>query len=273
MKYYVILISLLAGGITAPAQEAQPDRVTVPFSDASRPKSLKAALINGSISVKGYDGKDAIVEARGGSGRVRRAERERTDGLRRIDTNATGLTVEESENVITVGTRSPGENVSLNIQVPFNTSLKLHLVNGKEITVDQITADVEIDCTNGNATLTHITGAAVVHSLNGNVLASFDKVPGDKPMSFSSLNGNLDVTLPGDTKARLRMKTDNGAVYSDFDIAVDSSGRTPVVENNNSGKGRYRVRFDRTMFGAINGGGPELALTTFNGNIYLRKAK
>jgi len=27
------------------------------------------------------------------------------------------------------------------------------------------------------------------------------------------------------------------------------------------------------MFGTINGGGPELALTNFNGNIYLRKAK
>ena len=270
MKYFVIVISFLAGALAAWPQEPQPDRVTVPFSDASRPKSLKASLINGSISVKGYDGKDAIVEASGGS--RGRGERQRSDGLRRIDLNATGLTVEESDNVITVGTRSLGQNVSLNIQVPFNTSLKLHAVNGKEITVDQITGDVEIDCTNANATASHITGSAVVHSLNGNVLVSLDKVPGDKPMSFSSLNGNIDVTLPGDTKARLRMKTDNGAIYSDFDIALDA-GRTPAVQQNNSGKGRYRIRFDRTMLGTINGGGQEMALTTFNGNIYLRKAK
>lgn len=274
MKFFVILISLLAGALTAWPQEAQPDRVTVPFSDASRPKSLKASLVNGNISVKGYDGKDAIVEARGGSDRRRRdRDRDRADGLHRIDVNATGLTAEESDNVITVGTRSPGENISLNIQVPFNTSLKLHTVNGKEIAVDQITGDVEIDCTNGNATVTHITGAAVVHALNGNILVSLEKVAADKPMSFSSLNGNIDLTVPGDTKARLRMKTDNGAIYSDFDIALDTSGRTPVVEENKSGKGRYRVRIDRTMVGTINGGGPELALTTFNGNIYLRKAK
>lgn len=273
MKYFVIFFSLCAAALTAWPQEAQPDRVTVPFSDASRPKSLKASLVNGSISIKGYDGKDAIVEARGGSGRVRRAERERTDGLHRIDTNATGLTVEESENVITVGTRSPGENISLNIQVPFNTSLKLHVVNGHQVAVDQIAGDVEIDCTNAGVNVTHITGAAVVHSLNGNVLVSLDKVSGDKPMAFSSLNGNIDVTMPSDTKARLRLKTDNGAIYSDFDIALDPSGRTPAVEQNNSGKGKYRVRFDRTMFGTINGGGPEFALTTFNGNIYLRKAK
>jgi len=273
MKFLITVISLLAVASVVRPLEAQPDRVSVPFSDASRPRSLKVSLVNGSISVKGYDGKDAIVEAQKGLGRIRRPERERADGLRRIDTNATGLTVEESDNVITVGTRSPGQDVSLNIQVPFDTSLKLHTVNGKEIAVDQITGDVEVDCTNGNATVTHITGAAVVHALNGNVLVSLDKVPADKPMSFSSLNGNIDVTLPSDTKARLRMKTDNGAIYSDFDIALDTSGRTPVVEENKSGKGPHRVRFDRTMFGAINGGGPELALTTFNGNIYLRKAK
>ncbi|HTS51353.1 MAG TPA: DUF4097 family beta strand repeat-containing protein [Bryobacteraceae bacterium] len=273
MKFLSTFISLLAVASVVRPLEAQPDRVTVPFSDASRPKSLKVSLVNGSISVKGYDGKDAIVEAQKGLGRIRRPERERPDGLRRIDTNATGLTVEESDNVITVGTRTPGQDVSLNIQVPFDTSLKLHTVNGKEIAVDQITGDIEIDCTNGNATVTHSSGAAVVHALNGNVLVSLDKVSGDKPMSFSSLNGNIDVTLPSDAKARLRLKTDNGAVYSDFDIALGSSGRASPVEENKPGKGRYRVRFDRTMLGTINGGGAELALTTFNGSIYLRKAK
>ena len=116
-------------------------------------------------------------------------------------------------------------------------------------------------------------GAAVVHALNGKVLVSLDKISGDKPMSFSSLNGDIDVTVPADTKARLKLKTDNGSVYSDFDIAVDSSARKPTVEENKSGKGRYRVRFDKTMYGAINGGGPEMALTTFNGNVYVRKAK
>jgi DUF4097 and DUF4098 domain-containing protein YvlB len=92
-------------------------------------------------------------------------------------------------------------------------------------------------------------------------------------MSFSSLNGDIDVTLPGDVKARVKLKTDNGAVYSDFEVAVDASSRQPVVQENRSGKGKYRVQFDRAMYALINGGGPEIQFTTFNGNIYLRKAK
>src|SRR5579864_1437625 len=141
------LIFIIAAS-TAFCQDAQPDRVTVPFSDPARPKSLHASLINGGITVKGYDGKDAIVEARpqGDSGRRgRRAER--SDGMRRIDIGGSGLVVEESDNVITVGTRAVNENIEVTIQVPFNTSLKLHAVNGGDIVVDHIVGDVEINNT------------------------------------------------------------------------------------------------------------------------------
>jgi hypothetical protein len=54
---------------------------------------------------------------------------------------------------------------------------------------------------------------------------------------------------------------------------VDASSRKPIVEDSSSGHGKYRVQFDRATYGLINGGGPELQLTTFNGNIYIRKAK
>ena len=116
----------------------------------------------------------------------------------------------------------------LSIQVPYNTSLKLHATNGGDIVVDHIVGEVEIDNTNGNATATHVSGAAVVHALNGKVLVSLDKVSGDKPMSFSSLNGDIDVTLPADMKARVKLKSDNGAIYSDFDIALAAAADAPT---------------------------------------------
>ena len=260
--------------VAAFAQDAQPDRVTVPFSDPSRPKTLRVGLINGGITVHGYNGKDAIVEARpeGGSSRRHRAP-ERSDGMRRIDISGTGLNVEESDNVIRVGTRAINDDIQLNIQVPFNTSLKLHTVNGGDIVVDHIVGDVELEDTNGNITATHISGTAVVNALNGKVVVTFDKISGDKPMSFSSLNGDIDVALPGDTRAKLKLKSDNGAVYSDFDIQLDSSARKPVVQDTQSGRGKYRVQFDKALYGLVNGGGTEMQLTTFNGNIYIRKAK
>lgn len=264
----------LVAACAAFSQEPQPDRVTVPFSDPARPKMLKASLLNGGITVKGYNGKDAIVEARQSPGHQRRRDRnDRSDGMRRIDMVGTGLTVEESDNTISVGTRSMNEDIEISIQVPFNTSLRLHATNGGDIVVDHITGDVEINNTNGNATATHISGAAVVHALNGKVLVTMDQVTPDKPMSFSSLNGDIDVSLPADVKARAKLKSDNGAVYSDFEVAMDSSARKPTVQDSGSNRGKYRVQFDRAMYALINGGGPEMQFTTFNGNIYLRKNK
>ena len=262
--------------VPAWAQEPQGDRVTVPFSDPARPKFLKASLLNGGMTVRGYDGKDAIIEARPRSGESRRRRTpERADGMKRLDMTGSGLNIEESDNTITVGVgwRSMNDNLELNIQVPYNTSLKLSATNGGDIIVDRITGDVEINNTNGNATATHISGSAVVHALNGKVLASLDKVTPDKPMSFSSLNGDIDVTLPGDVKAKVKLKSDNGEIYSDFDVKMDATSRQPIIEDNRSGRGRYKVRFDRATFGTINGGGPEVQFTTFNGNIYIRKAK
>jgi DUF4097 and DUF4098 domain-containing protein YvlB len=66
-------------------------------------------------------------------------------------------------------------------------------------------------------------------------------------MSFVSMNGNIDVTLPADIKSRLRLKTFDGSVYTDFDVKMEGA------------------------YGAINGGGPEYRFETMKGNILLHK--
>jgi DUF4097 and DUF4098 domain-containing protein YvlB len=265
-------VALLAAG-AAWCQDNPGDRVTVPFTDPARPKTLKCSILNGAITVKGYDGKDAIVEAHARGSKMHRRAGEPTGGMRRLELNTTGLSAEESDNVVVVGTHSMNEDIEVTIQVPVATSLKLSLTNGGDIVVDRISGDVEVNNTNGAAHITHVSGSAIVHALNGKVTVSLDRVTADKAMSFSSLNGDIDVTLPADVKAKVKMKSDNGEIYSDFDVRLDGASRQPIVEDNRTGKGKYRVRFDKGVYGAINGGGPEMQFTTFNGNVYIRKAK
>jgi hypothetical protein len=257
----------------AHAQEPQPDRVTVPFSNPNGPKTVKASLLNGGITVRGYAGKEVIVEARnrGGGGRGRRGESSaESGGLRRIDVGGSGLTVEEDNNVVDISTSSVNRTVDLLIQVPTQTSLKLHCTNSGNIEVENVSGELDIQNLNGAVTLHNVSGAVVAHSLNGRVLVSLDQVTPGKPMSFSTLNGDIDVTLPSNTKANVKMKTDNGDIYTDFDITLSAAANKPQVEEG-GGRGKYRVRFDRATFGAINGGGPEFQFTTLNGRIYIRK--
>jgi hypothetical protein len=267
----VLLTFFAAAGVAAWAQDASPERITVPFSDPSRPKMVKVSLINGGITVKAYNGKEVIVEARGDE-RGRRHRPEPPTGMRRIDTNP-GLQVEESENTIVIGVSDINRTSEISLQVPVDTSLRLRSINGGNIGVEGVSGDLDIDNTNGNVTVSHVSGSVVAHALNGRVLVSLDRVTPNKAMSFSSLNGNVDVTLPPDVKANVKMKTDNGEIYSDFDVKLDASTRQPIVEDNKAGGGKHRIRFDKGVSGTINGGGPEMQFTTFNGNIFIRKAK
>jgi DUF4097 and DUF4098 domain-containing protein YvlB len=149
----------------------------------------------------------------------------------------------------------------------------LKTLNDGNIQVDRVTGEIDADDLNGAVKLTNISGSAVAHSLNEDVTVTFDKVTPGKSMSFSTMNGDVDVTMPPDTKARVKLKADNGEVYSDFDIKPEANPASPKIAETHGKDGRFRVQFDKVTYGAINGGGPEMQFTTFNGKIYLRKKK
>lgn len=255
------------------AQEGE--KATVPLHDPSRPARIRAHLIAGGITVRGAAINDVIVEARS-EGREESRDRhsDRSDGMKRLELpgNA-GLEVTEDDNVVNIKTASWNRPSDLVITVPRRSSLELKCVNGGDIYVEQVDGEIDADNLNGKVTLKNVSGSVVAHSLNGAVLVTLDRIDASKPMSFSTLNGDIDVTLPGDVRAKIRMKTDNGEIYSDFDVKLDSG---PQLMHNDSGRqsdGRYHVRFDRTLHGIINGGGPDYQFTTFNGQIYIRKRK
>jgi len=87
-------------------------------------------------------------------------------------------------------------------------------------------------------------------------------------MAFSTLNGDVNVTLPADTKANLKLKSDNGDVFSDFDIEID---KTPSKIDKTTEPGMYKIKKDDWVFGKINGGGPEMMMKNMQGNIYVKK--
>jgi len=247
------------------------DRVAYTLSDPSRPANVKAHLLNGSITVKGYDGKEVIVEARiRGSERPERSENE--GGLRRIPQTATGLSVDADNNDVNVRVDALQRTIDLTITVPRRTSLSLHTVNDGNILVSDVDGEMDVNDINGHVTMNHVGGSAVVHALNGRVLVTFNRVDPQKSMAFSSMNGDIDVTFPPDLKANLSMRTDNGEIYSDFDIQMQAAAPQQTVEDERGKGGHYRVRIDKTVHAVLNGGGPEIQFKDFNGNIYIRKA-
>jgi DUF4097 and DUF4098 domain-containing protein YvlB len=116
-------------------------------------------------------------------------------------------------------------------------------------------------------------GTVVAHSLNGAIKATLGRADPTKPISFSTLNGEVDVTFPSDFRTNLKIKTDNGDIYSDFNFKLDGSRNKPSLTQSDSGRGNFEIKPDRTIYGTLNGGGQEASFTTFNGRISIRKKK
>jgi DUF4097 and DUF4098 domain-containing protein YvlB len=285
------------------AQDAKTDRAVVPLTDPAKPALIKADVLMGSITVKGADGKEVIVEAKvrersltdeGGVGEamlrgavrgalparsvVAEEDQEEKDkaakvaGMKKLGVVSTGLEVEESNNIVSISAESWKYAVDITIQVPRASSLELHLTNDGDIVVENVSGEIEVENVNGSNTLRNISGNAVVNTVNGDVTVTMTRVTPDKPMSFSSMNGDVDVTLPADIKANVKMKSQQGEIYSDFDITLKPVPQK-AEEVSKSGKGKYRISFEKNIYGAINGGGPEYAFNTFNGDVFIRKGK
>ena len=266
---------LLSTSLSLYADMAEPDAVIVPLHDPSKPPTIHAQMMNGGITIRGEDRKDVAVESHtrfhdhdeDHEGRAPRA-----DGMHRLDLGSNGLDIKEDNNVVTVKTDIfNNKGGDLVIAVPKHASLQLKCLNGGDINVENVEGDIEADNLNGAIYLKDVGGSVVAHSLNGAVNADLKTVDPTKPMSFSTMNGNIDVTLPESIKARVSMKTDNGEILSDFDVKLDA--KAPIVDKGREADGSFHVRIDKTLHGAINGGGPEYQFRSFNGQILIRKKK
>ena len=296
----ILLGTLVVTALAAPlaAQEPEPQRVTIALSDPSRSGSLEMSLVMGNIRVKGTNRRDMLIEARGiaaGPPRRRTQNEPPPPGLRRLTQNAP-FTVEESRNEVSVDVESPLRMVDFTIEVPLRTNLDLETVSGS-ITVEGVEGELEVEGVNGAVTLTNVAGSVVAHTVNGKLAATIVRAAPQQPMAFTSLNGEVDVTLPANVKANLKLRSDQGDVYTDFDLQPIRQGASNSNSNANPNPNpnpkvdvgldrqrrdldrlrrdldRQRVEIDTAIYGAINGGGPDFEMRTFNGNVYVRKAK
>jgi len=263
----LILTMLLNTSLWAQTSE----QMSVPLSQPGKPYKLDVSLVDGAITVVGYEGKDIVISVQ--TEGDKRSTHERSDGLRRLSAgNRADIQAEESNNSVSVHGQV-GRVVNLTLKVPANdATLKLSAVNNGKITVSNISGELEVSDVNDGIRCTNISGSVVANSVNGNVVVVFKSIDPKAAMAFSTLNGNVDVTFPASLKANVKLKSDRGEVYTDFDVATEH--RAPAVNHNTNGsKGLYSLKIDEWIYGKIDGGGPEIMMKNMNGNIYIRKAK
>lgn len=231
-----LAVALCAFAAAAALPAADGDTARAKFSDPAKPGTFKMSLAWADVKITGTDGDEVVVN----SSIQEKKEKEQVDkdGFRRLDDDVT-FELKEKNNVISLSVSSDqhwfSHGTEFVIQVPRNTNLVIRTQLGGEIAVANVDGDIDVNSMNGEVTLTDIGSSAVVSTMNGEVKANFRQAP-TKPVSITSMNGEIDLRLPADTKANLRMRTHNGSIRTNFPEGVLVSKTEKVA----SGFGRAR---------------------------------
>lgn len=265
----IIASVFLIVAINVKAQES----VNIPLTDSNKPVFLKIGIINGSISIKGTNTKEVIVTGTKREDKKkyysgRKTSKNDTSGLKRISNNSLDFSAEEYENNVRVKS-SPHGTTDFEIEVPVNSSLKISTINRGDIYVENVNGAIDASNINGKITLKNVSGSVSADALNKDILVTFNKVTPNTPMAFSSMNGDIDITFPKSLKADVKVKSDRGEIFTDFDIVTKPS-TTKVTKDENRRGNSYRVKVEKWITGAINGGGAELLFKNFNGDVIIR---
>jgi DUF4097 and DUF4098 domain-containing protein YvlB len=282
-KYVQILLVIIAMIVCLPDSNAQTNEFTVPLSDPAKRGKLKAHLNSGSIIVKGTARKDVLVrysmstdehdendEDDHDEDDDHDKDREKSSkvGLKKIGGGGIDLEVTENANFVKAESDSWNQPMKLEIEVPSGFDLQIHTYNDGDLMVSNIQGSVELTNYNGEITALNVSGSVVATTYNGEIKVTFDKVTDGTPMSFSTYNGDIDISFPSSLKSTVKMKTEQGSIYSDFDVQLKSTG--PIQKSDTKG-GVYKVVVDDWKRGDINGGGSEMTMRNYNGDIILRK--
>jgi len=260
-------LTVLCAAVLGLAQEDS--RIALKYSDPGKPGLIEAALIAGGFEVYPSENDEIVIVAREpGAGEPRVSSAGKTEGMRVLPQLASGLKVEEADNVVKVSAKSWNRPVDLIIYAPRETSLKLRCVNDGDILVEGLSGEFDLNNVNGAVSLKDVTGSVVAHALNRDLTVTFARVAPDKAMSFTTLNGDIDVAFPRDLRADLELETKYGEIHSEFELKPRAVSEAEARRY----KGRMPIRLGKSMTAAINGGGPVMTFKTMNGDVKLRIA-
>lgn len=259
MKTIILLSAVLLGSFTT----LQAQEYKTKLANA-KDRKVTIEMDASSLRIEGHNSDEVIIQAASGY----EAPPERAKGLKPIyntavDNSGIGLavTTENGGLKIEKATRKP---IKYTLKLPRKVAILYEQQNwqGSSISITNMDGDLEIKTNNASIDLTNVTGPVVANTINGEVKIVYSTLSQEKPTAISTINGPVDISLPANAKANLKLRSINGEMYTDFDLGVKTSK-----------DGMSKVGGGHDIDGTTNGGGVEMQLKTISSNIYIRKQK
>jgi hypothetical protein len=198
----------------------------------------------GDVRITAWDRDEVLVEAF-----------KRSRDPRRLDD--AHIVVDSSSELFSIRTQYAGSDaehpasVEYRIMVPRSANLQnIKLINGG-LSLNGMAGPVKASSVNGMIRAENLQGQAELSTVNGRLEAGFTRLSRENPISLTSVNGPIRITIPSDSAASLDAQNLSGGIDTNVGRPFRSS----------SG---HRLRT------APRRGGPPIHLHNVNGGILIR---
>ncbi|HEY5340061.1 MAG TPA: DUF4097 family beta strand repeat-containing protein [Candidatus Aquilonibacter sp.] len=134
---------------------------------------------------------------------------------------------------------APDELANLLVRVPQGVNLRVDSTRGN-VFVTSITGDVNVDAGTGNVKIM-IGGYAQAHTKDGEINVTIGATHWPGTLHISSDHGDVTVYVPETASFHARMHTDDGTLFTDFDLRGTSHGNNETIDAPVNGGGSYGV--------------------------------
>lgn len=291
--YYLLLVSLM--GLFPPAKQTTTDTLTLSLKvdQVNADHVMELRNINGSITIEGTTGSTievSVIRTIDGKTNASEAKGEQEVQLGSYQTK--GLTALYMRTPCTIEPE-PGTTkekylgdrwqnwrndcrwaddydfqLDWTVKVPAGISVTASTVNNGDLDISRIRGELHANNVNGDITISDIQNRLDVHTVNGNVDLDYVQAPTDGS-KYYTLNGDINMYVPGSIDARVYFKSFNG----DFFTEADDIQVAPMqVKQEQSGNKRgIKTKIEARSSMILGKGGPQLDFETFNGDVYLKK--
>jgi hypothetical protein len=197
------------------AEEAESQ---IAFSDPSKPGTLKIRVLHGDVRVHGADVKEIAVRSESSA----QSPTPRKDGMR-VLSSSSGYVLSEKDNVVTLeygGEGWTGGSADFDITVPASTSVVVGSALHGDFECADVTGDIDVRTMSGDVSLDGTCGGALVETMNGDIKVNVKSLAKGKPLSCTSMHGEVTFHVPEDAKANIRFRTHRGVILTNFSDKV-----------------------------------------------------
>lgn len=235
------------------------------------------------LMIIGHDGAELKINRKGGNRKVE----EKNKGMRKIsaggkvDNTGFGLSSQSFDDKIVISQVGKG-NGTVMIYVPNTSVVKVtqSTHRGGDLDVDNFKGELDVSMMYHDVNMSNVYGPAAVNTVYGGIEANYSSGPPAQDLHLHSTYGSVDVTLPKNVKANLRLSTSYGDMYTDFDIDVKANMNQSFKEDEHDHEEGHGHCHDDCkhggsnrggLTGSLNGGGKLISLRATYKDIYLRK--